>query len=447
MMKNNRFFLASLCATAAFSAITAMAAHAGEPITLWYTRGGSPEQQRILQKDLIDPFNAANPGSPVSLEVRPGGNGEKQTRMALVAGKGPDVLMTPGPSSVQTLAQTGHLLPLDSCIKQYGLDKRILTPVLRTGEYKGANYALPRTFETMVLYYNKTLFDKNGWAPPKTMAELNAVGEAMKAKGITPFSAGNGDWRGANEWHVSVVLNHYAGPENVYKALKGEIPWTDPVFVEAIDVLKNWYQKGWFGDNYFSLTGDQQALLLAQGKAGMAPNGTFNFDAMVAAFKQTGQQLGVAAFPSLRSAVPYPTYTIGVGGTMSINKNSANPAAACAFLNYLYSDAFYDRISKDWPGDWNLPLTSVDEAKLTKNTSALFAATASAFSGAVAKGNFGYTTWTFWPPATHDYLIQGIEKVWLGQLSTSDYLKKMQETFAKEFAEGKVPVPASRTVH
>jgi len=31
----------------------------------------------------------------------------------------------------------------------------------------------------MFLYYNKTLFDKNGWAPPKTQADLNTIGEAL----------------------------------------------------------------------------------------------------------------------------------------------------------------------------------------------------------------------------------------------------------------------------
>ncbi|WP_158818795.1 ABC transporter substrate-binding protein [Methylocapsa sp. S129] len=419
-------------------------AFADGPITLWYQRGGTPEQQRILQKDLVGPFNAAHPTSPLTLDVRASGNGDKQIRMAVISGKGPDIVMTPGPSTTLALVQSDHLLPLDDYIKKYNLDKRILAPVLKTGEYKGHNYALPRTFETMVLYYNKTLFDKNGWTPPKTMAELNTIAEAMQAKNITPFSVGNGDWRAANEWHVTVVLNHYAGPENIYKALKGEIPWTDPVFVQAIDVLKNWYQKGWFGKNYFSLTGDQEALLLAKGEAGMAPNGTFSFDSMVAAFKQTGQELGVAAFPSLRDGVPYPIYAIGTGSTMSINKNSANPDGAGAFLDYLYSDSFYDLISKDWPGDWNLPLTSIDEAKLSKNVSPLFAATVTSFSKAVAQGNFGYTTWTFWPPATEDYLIHGIEQVWLGQISTDDYLKKMQETFAKEMADGKVPPLAAR---
>ena len=62
----------------------------------------------------------------------------------------------------------------------------------------------------------------------------------------------------------------------------------------------------------------------------------------------------------------------------------------------------------------------------------------------MAQGNYGYTTWTFWPPATEDYLIHGIEQVWLGQISTADYLKKMEEIFAKELAEGKVPPPAPR---
>jgi raffinose/stachyose/melibiose transport system substrate-binding protein len=437
--------LTSLVVSALVSTATlSTAALADGPITLWYQRGGNPEQQRILQKDLVEPFNAAHPSTPLTLDVQAGANGDKKIRMAVLSGKGPDIVMTPGPSTTLALVQSDHLLPLDDCIKKYSLDKRILGPMLKTGNYKGHNYALPRTFETMVLYYNKTLFDKNGWTPPTTMKELNMLAEAMQAKNITPFSVGNGDWRAANEWHVSVILNHYAGPDNVAKALKGEIPWTDPVFVKAIDVLNDWYQKGWFGKNYFSLTGDQQGLLLAKGEAGMAPNGTFSFDNMVTAFKQTGQELGVAPFPSLREGVPYPLYVVGSGSTMSINKDSANPEAACTFLDYLYSDAFYDKISKDWPGDWNLPLTSINEERLAKSVSPLFAITFGRFAKGVAEGNYGYTTWTFWPPATEDYLIHGMEQVWLKQITTEDYLKKMQATFAQEMAEGKVPEIAPR---
>ena len=150
------------------------------------------------------------------------------------------------------------------------------------------------------------------------------------------------------------------------------------------------------------------------------------------------------ALPSLRDGVPYPTYSIGTGSTMSINKNSANPDGAAAFLDYMYSDAFYDKISKDWPGDWNLPLTSISEEKLAKNVSPLFAATVTDFSRAVSAGNYGYTTWTYWPPATEEYLIRGIEQVWLNQVSVKDYLAKMQDIFAKEMKDGKVPPIAAR---
>lgn len=37
-----------------------------------------------------------------------------------------------------------------------------------------------------------------------------------------------------------------------------------------------------------------------------------------------------------------------------------------------------------------------------------------------------------------------MEQVWLKQISTEDYLKKMQSIFAQELAEGKVPEIAPR---
>ena len=76
--------------------------------------------------------------------------------------------------------------------------------------------------------------------------------------------------------------------------------------------------------------------------------------------------------------------------------------------------------------------------------SPLFAATFSKFAKAVGEGNYGYTTWTFWPPATEDALIHGMEQVWLKQISSEDYLKTLQATFAKEMADGKVPEIAAR---
>ena len=43
----------------------------------------------------------------------------------------------------------------------------------------------------------------------------------------------------------------------------------------------------------------------------------------------------------------------------------------------------------------------------------------------VNEGKYGYTTWTFLPPATDSYLINGIEEVWLKKASTQDFLAKL----------------------
>ena len=134
LLKDSGSIFRALVATLTAAAALTTIARADGPITLWYQRGGNPEQQRIMQKDLVEPFNAAHPTTPLTLDVLAGGNGDKKIRMAVVSGKGPDIVMTPGPSTTLALVQSDHLLPLDDYIKKYDLDKRILGPVLKTGE-------------------------------------------------------------------------------------------------------------------------------------------------------------------------------------------------------------------------------------------------------------------------------------------------------------------------
>ena len=51
-------------------------------------------------------------------------------------------------------------------------------------------------------------------------------------------------------------------------------------------------------------------------------------------------------------------------------------------------------------------------------------------------GQYGYTTWTFLPPATDTYLVSGMEEVWLNKISSADFLAKLDQTFKQEQGEG-----------
>lgn len=407
----------------------------------WWYEAASPANQENLKTILVDPFNEANDQFDLSIDFR-GAELDKQLRIAMLSGSGPDVVYTPGPSYVASMAQAGQLLPLDDYAAKLGWADRILPVFLELGKYDGKLYALPKTYETLGLFYNQKLFDENGWTAPTTIAELETLADAMLAKGLVPFAAGNADWRPTNEHYVSIILNSIAGPDNVYKALKGELPWTAEPFVEAIDTLDKWWQAGYFGPNYFSLTGEQAFAQVATGQAGMAPTGTWNFQNVGTYFPPNGAEPAFVGFPSAEG-VPYPIYALGIGSTFSISASSKVPDGAAAVIDYVFSDQFYGGMNTVWQGEWNTPLRDLSEVKLGEGVIPLYGEAMSDLAAAVNDNQYGYTTWTFLPPATDTYIVSGIEEVWLGKITTAQFLTTLDATFQQELAEGKVPaIPA-----
>ncbi|PZV36581.1 ABC transporter substrate-binding protein [Mesorhizobium kowhaii] len=410
-----------------------------KPVGFWY-ESASPENQDELKTLLVDPFNAAHPQDDLSIDFR-GSDLDKQLRIAMLSGSGPDVVFTAGPSYVASMAEAGQLLPLDDYAAKLGWNDRLLPLFMELGKYDGKLYALAKTYETLGLFYNKTLFDKNGWKAPTTIAELEALADEMKGKGLVPFGSGNADWRPANEHHVSIVLNSVAGPENVYKALTGAIPWTDPSILAAIDKLDEWWQKGYFGPNYFSLTLEQAFAQVATGQAGMAPSGTWSFTNIPTYFPTNNAEAAFVGFPSTNGP---PVYALGIGSTLSINAKSENADGAAAVLDYMFSDKFYSAMNSVWQGEWNLPLKDLSAVKLSDKVLPLYTEAMKNLSAAVGAGQYGYTTWTFLPPATDTYLVSGMEEVWLKKLTSKDYLKKLDDTFKQEKDAGKVPAIPKR---
>lgn len=433
MIKNRLLIATVLLVGTAHSAVSQ------ERVSWWYEQA-TPDQQKLIQQNIIEPFNKANPDFTLGVDYR-GSELDKQLRVAMLSGNGPDVVYTAGPSYVAPMAQSGQLMALDDYATKYKWQDRILPVFLKMGEYDGKLYALPKTYETVGLFYNKTLFEKNGWQAPKTLDELEKVADAMLAAGITPFAAGNADWRGANEWFVTLALNSVAGPDNLNKALRGEMPWTAEPFVQAIDRLNGWWQKGYFGKNYFSLTSSEQAAdMMASGRAGMMPTGTWQFQNVATYGKKAGSEAGFVGFPS---ASGDPVFPLGVGSTFSIATRAKNPDGAASVINYVFSPEIYGSMNSAWQGEWNVPLKDISSVKMTSEVAPLFTETMQTLSAAVNEGDYGYTTWTFLPPATDSYVINGIEEVWLKKATTQDFLTKLDASFQKEMKAGKAPaVPA-----
>ncbi len=228
----------------------------GATVNYWYGLDDGNQRAYMKAHDIVA-FNQANPNITVDISFKPEADVDRLIQIALSSGKGPDIVPTPGPSYALQYINSNLFLDLDAYAQQYNWKNNILGWALDAGRVHNKLYSLPGSYQTLIIYYNKTLFAQKGWQVPTSRVELESLATEAMAQGIMPFMAGNADSRGASEWYTTMFFNHYAGPDAVYQALTGQIPWTDPVFVDAITLLRSYFSKGWFGGGikqYFTNT-------------------------------------------------------------------------------------------------------------------------------------------------------------------------------------------------
>jgi raffinose/stachyose/melibiose transport system substrate-binding protein len=58
---------------------------------------------------------------------------------------------------------------------------------------------------------------------------------------------------------------------------------------------------------------------------------------------------------------------------------------------------------------------------------------------ALARGDYGYTTYAFYPPETRVYIYEGIVNVLENNITVMDYLTQVQTLTDKERGAGAIP--------
>jgi raffinose/stachyose/melibiose transport system substrate-binding protein len=363
-------------------------------------------------------------------------------RPALAGGAGPDIVPTHGPAFVAEFALAGQVLPLDDLAKDFKWDEMFVPWALNLGRVEGTLYSLPQELETIILWYNKTLFEEHGWTPPTTIDELIALSDQIQAEGIIPLGGQGGECQACNEWYFTEFVNKIAGPEKVYQALKGEIPWTDPDFVTSIHTLNDMMQKGyWMGsvENFLATDFATFQAAFGAGDAAMNMEGTWFYNSVDQFFgpsTEHGNEWDWVPFPSQSGDA---IYNIGIGGTQSINQASEHPREAAEVLTYLFSPDVQSALFSQCQNA--VAPIRIDSSQFTgvdERMSAVFAD----FAKASDEGRYGYTTWTFFPPKTDQYIFEELEKVWVGDLTPEDYMAGIDAQFRQEAEAGEtLPIP------
>lgn len=294
-------------------------------------------------------FEKDNPGVKITLTFG-GGSGEPPIAARYKAGNPPDVNPSiAGPNSVY--ASAGQLLDLTSALggdlPGYGKSWQDamypgVQPFLKS-RTDGKVYAAPESVTTVQFFYNKAVFDKYGLTPPKTLDDLFAVCDTLKAKGVAPFAV-TGTFNFYMEFYYDYLLLRYAGAKAVQNAIGGptvaaadrtsfdSVPDAD----KAAAQLEKMVSSGYFMNGFQSTDFTAAQLAFFQGKAAMILMGSWLQSEMSGKIP-AGFQLGTFSFPTVPGASGDQTATFGSVQTYEVASHAKNPQAAVAWLKFLAS--------------------------------------------------------------------------------------------------------------
>ena len=383
-------------------------------------------QKKVIEEEVIGAFEKEHPNikikwvqneDPVSL-----------VRQQLAAGAGPDIVLVDGPTQVVQFAKSDYLLPLDDYAAKYGWSDRYFEWAYDTGIVEDKLYSLPGQYESLVVWYNKDLFEQHGWEEPKNLDEFLQLNEDIANAGVIPFAFGTTDFRPANEWWLSVVYNSYLGKEEFKKVLSNEVPWTSDLVQEATTIWKDVWQKGYINEKKsHAISGDDAWTLFRNQKAAMKMEGTWanaNFTTEPVDF-----EVDFFVMPGWRDGVE-PTLPLALGENVGINADTKHPDEAAEFIDWLFSDEVGTIMFKQgyfYPNKGIEAVEGVDPIVTNVHKE---------LDASLEKGNTGFASWTYWGPNVEYYLWDNIDSVFLDQLSVEEYLKNAQKQAEKDEEEG-----------
>ena len=173
-----------LVAVLLLTACGAKTANSG-PAQLSFMMWGDPAELTVWNQ-IVKDFEAANPNITVSVEVSDWDSYWTKLKTLLAAKTPPDMFAIDAPLYLDYQSK-GVLLNLQPYLdKNPGMLDGLYPQTLQAYQTPQGYFGLPRDFQTIVLFYNKTMFDKAGMAYPTadwTWDDLRAAAKKLTLTG------------------------------------------------------------------------------------------------------------------------------------------------------------------------------------------------------------------------------------------------------------------------
>ncbi|MCC6729324.1 MAG: extracellular solute-binding protein [Chthonomonadales bacterium] len=211
----------------------------------------------------------------------------EQLRPRFVAGTPPDLAWPGWGMDYWPLVYEGQVTPLDDALAGPAYDGKGIwrdtfePSLLRLGQYDGKQYMLPYYFSINGWWYDRHLFAKHGWQPPRTFSELLSLCEKIKAAGIAPIT-----YQGKYPYYmVTGFLLPWAISAGGIQAVddaQNLVPgaWKSPAFLQAARMVRELKDRGFFQEGANGMSHTESQMEFVSGRAAMIPCGTWLYSEM-----------------------------------------------------------------------------------------------------------------------------------------------------------------------
>lgn len=191
-------------------------------------------------KSIIDKFNKIHP----NIEVKMQQSTIEKILVQMAGGTAPDIFFWQG-SRIPELAKKGVILSLDDLIKEdpnFDINDYFAVS-LNSVRYKEKLYLFPTHTDFFLLFYNKTLFDKNDVEYPG--ADLTWESLIPLAQKFVKDTNGDGkiDIFGMNRSEIFIDIMLQQKGLSYFDSTGTKINFNDPIFIDILQYLKDMKDK------------------------------------------------------------------------------------------------------------------------------------------------------------------------------------------------------------
>ena len=389
---------------------------------------GEPNEK--IRKDSVDAFNKLGKGT-IEVTFFQNDPYKAKIRTAVGAGEAPTLIFGWGGGILKSYADAGQVDDLTSWLGENAAFKD--QPIASTWGAATINdkiYAVPiQTTQPIVMYYNKTLFEKAGAQPPATWDDVMNLVNVFNQQGVAPFSLG-GQSKWTSMMWLEYLFDRIGGPE-VFDAIYANKPdaWSDPAVIESCTKVQELVKANGFVKGFSSIAADTQAdlALLFTGKAAMMLHGAWAYGTMKStAAKFVSSGLGYGTFPTLPGGKGDPKNTVGnPTNYFSISSKATEEEKTVAkayFTDGLFTDAVVDAFIQSG----GVPIVKSAQPKLASSPDGPFQQFV--YDMADQAPNFQQSWDQALSPAQAERLLNNIDQLFLLKITPEQFATAMNAT-------------------